>query len=263
MVPDNSSTGSAANPGSVNSDIFVADATNNRVLEYLNPQALPGAVAFTATESFGNIAQNNTSLPKIDTFTVPAGSAAVTFTLAALSGTNAADFHISSNGCKYQIILAGGNCKISVTFKPTAAVGTAETALLTVSDNGSNAPQKVTLKGTSATQTSITGTTGTRPNLTLAYGTVTVATTKTVTLINNQAVPLTGVSVSAISGANQADFVFKSNSCSSGTVAAFKSCAVSVTFTATQPTPETAQFTITDGPADPQSPTTITMTGQQ
>jgi hypothetical protein len=261
MVPGNSTTGGPSNPGGVSSDVFVADAGNNRVLKYLNPQAVPGAVGFTTTVAFGNVAQNNTSLAKTDTFSVPSTSTSVTFGGATISGANASDFRITSNGCTGHIVPPGGNCKISLTFTPTAAVGTAEAAKLTLNDNGSNSPQSVNLTGTSATQTSITGTTGLRPNLTLAYGTVPTNATKTVTLTNKQAVSIS-VSISSISGPNAADFAITKNTCSSGTVAAFKSCAVSVTFTPTLSTSETAQFTITDSP-DSQSPTTITMTGQK
>jgi sugar lactone lactonase YvrE len=260
IVPGISTTGGPANPAGVNSDVYIADFNNNRVLKYLNPQAVPGAVTFAATEAFGNVAKNNTSLAKTDTFSVPASSVAVTFSNATISGTNASDFHISSNGCSGRIVVPGGKCTMSLTFTPTAAVGTAESAKLTLNDNASNAPQSVNLTGTSATQTSITGTTGTRPNLTLAYGIVTTSSTKTVTLVNNQATAIS-VSVSAITGPNAADFVITSNKCSTGTVAAFKSCAVSVKFTPTT-TGETASFTITDSP-DSQSPTTINMTGSK
>jgi sugar lactone lactonase YvrE len=262
IVPGVSTAGGPANPTAINSDVYIADASNNRVLKYSNPQAVPGAVTFTATEAFGNVAQNNTSLAKTDTFTVPASSVAVTFSNATISGTNAADFHISSNGCSGRIVVPGGKCAMSLTFKPSAAVGTAETAKLTLNDNASNAPQSVNLTGTSATQTSITGASGSRPNLTLSYGTVPTSSTKTVTLVNNQATAIS-VSVSAITGTNAADFAITKNTCSTGTVAAFKSCAVSVTFTPTQTSPpETASFTITDSP-DLQSPTTINMTGQK
>lgn len=262
IVPGPSSTGGTANPAAVNSDVYISDAGNNRVLKFLNPQAVPGAVTFTATEAFGNVAQNNTSLAKTDTFTVPATSVSLTFSDAIISGTNASDFQISSNGCSAHIVAPGGNCKISIKFTPSAAVGTAETAKLTLNDNASNAPQNVNLTGTSATQTSITGATGTRPSLTLAFGTVPTSAAKTVTLTNNQAVALINVTISAVSGANSADFVITKNTCSTGTVAAFKSCAVTVTFTPTQTTAETAAYTITDGP-DSQSPTTINMTGQK
>lgn len=261
IVPGLSTTGSTSNPGGINSDVYVSDAANDRVLKYSNPQAVPGAVTIPGTVAFGNVATNNTSLAKTATFTVPASSASITFTFATITGTNASDFKITSNGCSGHIVPPGGKCLVGMTFKPTQATGTAETANLVLNDNGTNSPQSVKLTGTSSTQTSITGTTGTRPSLTLAFGTVATSASKTVTLVNNQAVSLTGVVISPIGGANAADFVITTNSCSTGTVAAFKSCKVTVKFTSTT-TNETASFTINDGP-DTQSPTTINMTGSK
>lgn len=258
IVPGLSTSGSTTNPGGINSDVYVSDQSNNRVLKYFNPQAVPGVVGFTATEAFGNVAMNNTSLAKTDTFTVPASSSNITFNFATITGTNASDFKITSNGCSEHIVPPGGNCKMGMTFTPTQPIGTAETANLILNDNGSNAPQTVKLTGTSATQTSITGTTGARPSVTLAFGVVTTSLSKTVTLTNNQAVSLTGVAISAVGGLNAADFVITKNTCAA-TVAAFKSCAVTVKFTSTTAN-ETAFFTITDNP-DTLSPTTVNMTG--
>jgi hypothetical protein len=60
-----------------------------------------------------------------------------------ITGTNSGDF-AQSNTC-IPSVPAGGTCKISVTFDPSAA-GT-RTATLTITDNASNSPQSVKMMG--------------------------------------------------------------------------------------------------------------------
>ncbi len=89
-------------------------------------------------------------------------------------------------------LAAGGSCKISVTFTPTA-LGV-RTGTLTVSDNASNTPQTAQLSGTGVTPVGLSSSS-------LAFGNQIVNATsaaKVVTALNNQTVPLTitGISTS-------------------------------------------------------------------
>ena len=80
------------------------------------------------------------------------GNAPTFVTGATISGTNAADFAVSTNTCG----LAGGvlpttNCTISVTYKPST--GNAETATLTIADNVGTGSQTVALTSAASTLT--------------------------------------------------------------------------------------------------------------
>jgi uncharacterized protein YkwD len=71
------------------------------------------------------------------------GNAPLTVSGVALSGANAGDFSIASNGCG--TIQAGGSCTIGVAFKPLAA-GTRSGAL-TITDNAAGSPRSTPLTG--------------------------------------------------------------------------------------------------------------------
>src|SRR3989454_4452372 len=77
------------------------------------------------------------------------GSAALSITSIAVTGTNSGDFG-QTNNCGSSLA-AGSSCAINVTFTPTAT-GT-RSGTLTVTDNASNSPQTVSLTGTGATGT--------------------------------------------------------------------------------------------------------------
>src|SRR5207244_1316720 len=72
------------------------------------------------------------------------GTASLTITSIAITGTNAGDF-AQTHTCGTSLA-AGASCSINVTFKPTAS-GT-RTATLSISDNGGGSPQSVPLTGT-------------------------------------------------------------------------------------------------------------------
>ena len=129
-------------------DLLVGDFTNNRVLKYLQPLAAPGVVNLSPSpEGFGSVPQHTTSVTRTVTAT-NAGIVPVLFTGFSISGTNAVDFKIVSTTC-HGYVKAGANCTTGLTFTPSAAVGTAENATLTLFDNASNANQKDSLTGTS------------------------------------------------------------------------------------------------------------------
>jgi uncharacterized repeat protein (TIGR03803 family) len=63
-----------------------------------------------------------------------------------LSGANAADFAIVSNGCNGATVISGSACSADIAFTPSI-VGT-ETATLSLADNAAGSPQTVSLTGT-------------------------------------------------------------------------------------------------------------------
>lgn len=93
--------------------------------------------------SFGTVAIGTASPGKTVTLT-NVGTATLTITGVAITGTNAGDF-VQTHTCGSSLAVAA-RCSISVTFKPTASGGRA--AAVSVSDNAAGSPQKVTLSGT-------------------------------------------------------------------------------------------------------------------
>jgi hypothetical protein len=144
---------------------------------------------------------------------------------------------------------AGGGCTFSVTFKPKS-IG-ALTGSLTVTDNTTNSPQKVTLTGTGTyvrlTPTSINF--GNQPE-----GTKSLPTQIT---LNNQGSVAVAITSIAITGAHPADFV-QTNTCGTS-VAAGGSCFINVTFAPSGTGNPTAQVVITDNGGG--SPQTVSLVG--
>jgi sugar lactone lactonase YvrE len=231
-------------------DLLVGDFTNNRVLKYLQPLATAGTVTPSPSPIvFGAVAQHST-LTKTLTVT-NSGIVPVLFTGASITGTNAADFKVTSNTCQ-GYVKNGTACAVGLSFTPAAAVGSGETATLTLFDNGTNSPQAITLTGTSVTQTTVTPTS-------VSFGTVTHSTTsaaQTVTLKNNQSVSISLSPAPAISAGSP---TFKiSNTTCGASVVAFSSCTASVTCTPAGAGSLPGTLKITDSP-DTVSPHNVSL----
>ena len=113
-----------------------------------------GAPAVTLSPTSLNFGSESVGASINQTLTVTnSGSAALSVSSAAISGTNAGDFTVTSNSCTSSVA-PGANCSIVVTFDP-AATGT-RTATLSLVDNAANSPQTVTLSGTGSTTSSPT-----------------------------------------------------------------------------------------------------------
>jgi hypothetical protein len=165
------------------------------------------------------------------------GTAILTITSMAITGTNAGDF-AQTHSCASSLA-TGASCKISVKFKPTAS-GT-RTAALSISDNASGSPQKVSLSGL--------GTTAKLSPTSLSFGSTGLGTTslpKTVTLTNvgKTALTITGI---VISGTNASDFR-QTHTCGSS-LAAGANCSISVKFTPAVLGTRTATLSISDNAA--------------
>jgi hypothetical protein len=114
-----------------------------------NPQTVAltgtGTAISLSPESlnFGNVTVGTTSAAKsINVANV--GTATVTFTGFSIAGINPGDYLISGNTCGSSLA-GGGNCTISVQFKPLAR-GTRK-ATLRIADNGGGSPQTASLTG--------------------------------------------------------------------------------------------------------------------
>jgi subtilisin family serine protease len=203
-------------------------------------------VAPSSSLNFGSVAIGVTSAAKTVTLT-NLGTAALTITGIAITGTNAGDF-AQTHTCGSSLA-AHASCTLSVTFKPTAS-GT-RTAALSISDSASGSPQKVPLSGT--------GTTAKLVPTSLNFGSVAIGATsaaKTVTLTNLGSTALT-ITGKAVTGANAGDFA-QTHTCGSS-LAAQASCTFSVTFKPTASGTRTAALSSSDNASG--SPQKVALTG--
>jgi hypothetical protein len=224
-----------------------ADANNVFHGYLLTPAAVASASLSPTSLSFGNQAVDTTSVAKKVTLT-SSGTADLTISNIAITGTNANDF-AQTNNCPASLA-PGKKCTISVSFTPSQ-LGS-RSASLTFTDNAADSPQNVLLTGTGIAQATASPT-----SLTFALQTVgTTSAAQKVTLHNNLATQLTINSI-AFGGTNPGDFA-ETNSCD-GSVPARGKCSISVTFTPAATGTRTATLTVSDSANN--SPQTVSVKG--
>jgi trimeric autotransporter adhesin len=216
----------------------------------------PVASLSPATLSFGNETDGTTS-GAMTAVLSNTGNATLNISLITISGTNPADFAIStgSNACGSSLA-AGSTCNIYITFTPASAASF--TATLSVQDNGGY-PQTATLTGTGTVPAAPAATLS---PTTLSFGNETDGATSgamTATLSNsgNATLSITGIT---ITGANPSDFAIGtgSNACGSS-LAADASCTIYVTFTPASAASFTATLSVADNASG--SPQTSSLSG--
>ncbi len=239
--------------GSRNATVSVTDnASGSPQSVSLSGTATQPAVSLSSTSlTFGNQAVGTKSSGKAVTLT-NTGTATLTLNSISITGANASDFS-QTNTCGGSLA-AGSKCTITVIFAPTATG--ARSASLSVADNAPGSPQTVGLSGT-----------GTGPAVTFSPTSLTFAVqnigtssaTQKVTLTNsgNSALTITTITMT---GSNSGDFS-QTNTCplSPSTLAAGKSCTLTVTFKPTAGGTRTASVSVTDNA--PGSPQTVPLTG--
>ncbi len=124
------------------------NASKDAFVAKFSPASSAGSVSLApGSLNFGSQTVNTTSTAQTVTLTNGANSA-LTINGTSITGTNAADFAVSANTCpaSTSTLAAGGNCTISVTFKPVTTA--AELATLSVTSSDSGSPHSVALSGT-------------------------------------------------------------------------------------------------------------------
>ena len=207
------------------------------------PPPNPYGSLVPASADFGNQEVGTTSPAKTFNLTNNGGMPLV------ITGVTATpDFHETDNCPRSPSSVApGGSCSIDVTFAPSARGS--QTGTLSISDNATNAPQAASLSGTG-----VQAGAGLSP-ASLAFGNQRVGTTsagQNATLNNsgNEALAINGISTSG-------DFN-QTNNCGSS-LAAGRSCAITVTFSPTAPGSRTGTLSVSDGASG--SPHTISLSG--
>jgi hypothetical protein len=103
------------------------------------------APAAGSTIDFGTVQIGTTSAAQTVTLTNNT-NASIAFTSAVLSGTNTADYTVTTAGCTANIVV-GTPCVVSITFTPTVVAPPSEVATLTITDGDSTSPQVFSLTG--------------------------------------------------------------------------------------------------------------------
>lgn len=216
-------------------------------------EILPQSMAL----SFGSETVGATSGPQQVTL-VNQGSSALTVSSILLSGANAPDFRIASNGTTCPIsgglVAIGASCTVMVQFAPQA-VGASENAVLTFSDNASGSPQQVLLSGTGTSAPNLQVSPASLAFAAQSTGTTSAAQIVTILNAGSATASISGIS---LSGTNAGDFAV-TNPCAP-TLAASKSCQLSVTFQpqlSGSPGPRSATLNIASG-----TPSTVSLSGE-
>ena len=203
-------------------------------------------VTFSPTSlNFGTQDVGTTTTAQTVTLT-NTGNAAVTIIKVEITGTNSYDFN-QTNTCGTSLA-AGANCTISLTFHPSAPVERFGT--LSIFDNASGSPQKVTLTGTG---TAVSGVSLSLSSINFSNQNVyTASAAKTVTLNNIGSTALGIVNINATG-----DFA-QSNNCPSSLVQG-SNCNINVTFKPSATGARTGYVTISD--TDPTLLQTVNLSG--
>lgn len=204
---------------------------------WANAASAQVATLSNTTIPFGNVAVGATSTKNLTITNT--GTSNLVITSITVTGS------FTSSNCGSATISPSHSCVVSVSFTPSALGSYSGT--LTVTDNDPSSPQVVTLSGTGVASATINPASLTFPNQ--AVGTSSLP--KTVTLTNNQAIPLNISSVTA-SGP------FTAGSCPAS-LAAQTSCVISITFTPTVLGSSTGTLTVVDDANN--SPQTASLTG--
>ncbi|HET8666755.1 MAG TPA: choice-of-anchor D domain-containing protein, partial [Terriglobales bacterium] len=224
---------------------------DSNFLPSISPAATQQVVSSVTLSStsllFGNQVVGTNSASQAITL-ANVGTTTLTINSILIGGANPADF-IQSSNCG-GTLRAGQNCRINVTFRPTA-VGP-RTATLSINDSDVTSPQTVSLSGM-----------GVQAAATLTptyYNFGTVARRQTAsfgfTLSNTGTAPLTIFRVS-LGGANSNQYT-QSNNCGTS-LGAGLSCTITVTFVPNQRGTLNATLSVSDNAVG--SPHTATLTG--
>ena len=205
----------------------------------------PGGISVSpSTFQFPTTTAGATSAAQVFTFT-NGGSAATAAPAVQMFGGDATQFTIGTgagNTCTAAIAPAG-TCTVSVTFTPGAAGSFSSSVQLTA--GSSTVAASVSGTGVAGAHLSIAPIAG-------AFGQqIEGVTSSPVTFtVTNQGGVATAALVDAVGGANAADFVIGTDTCSGQALAAAATCQLLVTFKASTTGAETASLTVTDSATD-------------
>ena len=210
--------------GSKNATLSVTPTGSSTTTSTLTGMGLmPGEITMSPpARDFGSLPQGDTTGTPFS-FTVTNGGQAATGSLVvSLTGGDASQFSITTNGCMGQTLAATASCMVSVRFNPTSA-GT-KTASLTVTGTPGGSVT-ASLNGMGLSPPSLLVSPGTQN-----FGDVITGNSSTqVFTLTNAGGVASGVPSASLGGADMAMFSVSSNTCTTG-LAPAASCMIGVRF---------------------------------
>jgi len=202
----------------------------------------PGELSISpATQDFGMVVTGGNSATT--TFTVtntggtPTGALAV-----ALSGTDLAQFEVTSDGCNTQVLAGAATCQITLRFSPTTAGSKTASVTVTATPGGTTV---ASLTGVGLAPGALTMTPASQDFGMVLQATPSAPIDFTVT---NTGGSTTGTLTTAVSGAHAGDFMISANTCMNSTLPAAGTCTISVRFQPTTSGSRSASLTISGNP---------------
>ena len=205
-------------------------------------------------QDFGAVITGQSSATQTFTLTNTSPDTAMTVNAAALTGTDASAFHITSDSCSGQgLVAGGGSCTVTVRFTPTHA-GT-QGAELNISSDAANGNVFASLSGTGQNPAALS------VESAQDLGAITdgQSATKTITVTNNTGDAPLNIGQATVTGANAGDFTVANDGCSTQTVNGGGTCTLDVQLAPTARGAETATLTLPSN--DAGSPATVPLTG--
>jgi hypothetical protein len=224
----------------------------------LNVQASTVPITITPSSlAFGDQVAGTMSAPQTATYlngtTVPVNVQTVSIT-----GSNAADFTIVSDGCQGSILSPGVACGVNVAFAPaTNDIGTLQ-ANLVFTDDQIGSPRSIPLTGT-ATVPAPLACPSSSTTLNFSNQLIGVASPPLSITITNCGSTDLHVSSVSINGSAAADFSVVGNTCTGVPVTPGSTCTLTLVFTPAASGTRQANLVIIDDAAS--SPTTIGLVG--
>ena len=210
----------------------------------------PGSLAFPSTLQGATSASQSVLLTN-------SGAAPLHITSVLASGANPGDFAIAPGGCSAGTYAANATCTITVTFSPLG--DGARNASIIVADDAPGSTQSIPLSGTgTGAPVPHPAATITPPSLAfsaVAQGTTSVVQNITVTSSGTGSLHISNVQ---LAGANVSDFKMIDGCTATGYLPG-QACTLGLTFTPSAPGTRFATITISDD--GPNSPQTISITG--
>lgn len=243
-----------ADIGARNATLSIADDANHtpQILTLTGTGTDPHAVISPSPLAFDPQIVNTTSSPRTVTIT-SSGVGDLHITGVALSGANASDYAITSDGCSNTTVPAGSSCQLKATFHPSA-MG-ARVAALVVTDNALDSPQSASVNGNGVASIVAFD----PPSRTLVFPNQRLSSTSSpsnVVITNTGTTTLTVTSVCS----NDAEFQIGANACAAGfSLSPGGSKTIQVTFTPSQTGTRVATLMFSD--SAPDSPQTVTLAG--
>lgn len=219
---------------------FVDNARSASRVELSGAGASPKSVLSATSLSFPSTLTNATS--PAQTLTVRnEGVAPLTISTLSFNGAGARSFAVASQTCTTAPVAVGGSCTISLTFQPLSAGALAAT--LHVVGNAPGTQPTVALSGRGTSRAAAAKFPAKRGFGAVAVGRLSKV--QKITIRSTGSAPL-NVSRLRLTGKGRSQFRIASQSCTAGTMAKGRRCAIRLRFRPTSSGRKTATLTIAD-----------------